>query len=225
MENQGRAGVAASWMEHRGEVLDIGCAGGMFDLLSKEGGIMGVGLDVSIASLREAKRASPGFDFVLASAMRLPWLDSSFDTILMLDVLEHVPDDSKALQEVGRVLRPGGRLILSVPHKGRFGWLDAQNSMIFNVGRKIMGRRGETMHHRHYDIEQLESLVPPGFKVSRVRYGGYLLFPLCGYLTMLTDTLRLSSLSESIRGVEQVDFDKDYGKQSWHLMAEFIKEG
>lgn len=81
------------------------------------------------------------------------------------------------------------------------------------------------MYHRHYSIDELKALMPPSFRLSRVRYGGYLLFPLCGYLTMLTDNVRMISLSSFIRSIEQVDFDRDFGAKSWHLMAEFIKEG
>jgi len=225
MRNHGRAGVAAAWMEHKGLVLDIGCAAGMFSLLSRDNGVKGVGVDISRASLRQAKREAPGFDFAIASAELLPWTDRAFDTILMLDVLEHVPCEHKALSEVERVLRPGGKLIVSVPNKGEFKRIDAQNSLLFAMGRKVMGRGGETMHHRHYSIEELKALMPPSFRLSRMRYGGYLLFPLCGYLTMLSDNVRLRTLSSFIRSIEQVDFDRDFGQKSWHLMAEFIKEG
>jgi SAM-dependent methyltransferase len=212
-------------MEHKGLVLDIGCATGMFSLLSQDNGVAGVGVDISPVSLRQARRESPGFDFALASAELLPWSDGVFDTVLMLDVLEHVPCEHKALAEVDRVLRPGGRLIISVPNRGEFNKVDAQNSLVFAMGRKVMGRRGQLMYHRHYSIEELQALMPSAFRLARVRYGGYLLFPLCGYLTMLTDNIRLNSISSFIRGIEQVDFDHDYGPKSWHLMAEFIKEG
>lgn len=225
MQNHGRAGVAATWIEHKGMVLDIGCATGMFSLLSRDNGVTGVGVDISSGSLRQARKESPGFDFALASAEHLPWTDRAFDTILMLDVLEHVPCEHKALAEVERVLRPGGRLIISVPNKGEFNRVDAQNSLFFALGRKVMGRRGDMMYHRHYSIDELKALMPPSFRLSRVRYGGYLLFPLCGYLTMLTDNIRMISLSSFIRSIEQVDFDRDFGPKSWHLMAEFIKEG
>jgi len=225
MQNHGRAGVAAAWMEHEGMVLDIGCAAGMFSLLSKGNGVTGVGVDISPLSLRQAKKDTPGFDFALASAEQLPWIDRAFDTVLMLDVLEHVPCESKALAEVDRVLRPGGRLIISVPNNGEFRWVDAQNSLLFALGRKAMNRGGEPMYHRHYSLEELKALIPPSFRLSRQRYGGLLLFPLCGYFTMLTDNINMNWLSSFIRSVEQVDFDHDYGLKSWHLMAEFIKEG
>jgi len=53
--------------------------------------------------------------FVVADAQTLPFADSSFDKVMCTEVLEHVPDDVAALQELSRVLKPSGKLVLSVP--------------------------------------------------------------------------------------------------------------
>ena len=52
---------------------------------------------------------------IFGTATCLPFRDASFATVLLLDVLEHVPDPESALAEVARVLAPGGRLLLTVP--------------------------------------------------------------------------------------------------------------
>src|SRR5262249_18078329 len=52
---------------------------------------------------------------VLGDALRLPFGRAVVDTVLATEVMEHLPDSGAFLQEVGRVLRAGGRLILTVP--------------------------------------------------------------------------------------------------------------
>ena len=51
-----------------------------------------------------------------ASGLDLPFRDASFDTVLCLQVLEHVPRPWRLLDEIARVLRPGGALVLTAPH-------------------------------------------------------------------------------------------------------------
>lgn len=223
MEAHGRAGVALEWLGKSRRTLDLGCSGGLFaSLVMGKGGAV-VGMDVDAGSLGRARREAPQADFVLGSGEALPYDDGSFDSVVMLDVLEHMPSDARALREVDRVLQPGGRLIISVPNKGHFGFLDAQNSIFFAAGRKIMGRRGEAQFHRHYGIDDLKGLLGPSYRLEKLRYGGYLLFPICGYILMITDQTRSARVSEAIRRIEQVDFDKDRGAKSWHMMAEFVK--
>jgi SAM-dependent methyltransferase len=50
-----------------------------------------------------------------SDALRLPFRDATFGAVLLADVLEHCPEDAPVLAEIARVLRPGGRLVLSVP--------------------------------------------------------------------------------------------------------------
>jgi len=52
---------------------------------------------------------------IFGDAQTLPFADASIDTVLLLDVLEHLPNPSACLREIARVLRPGGRCILQVP--------------------------------------------------------------------------------------------------------------
>jgi ubiquinone/menaquinone biosynthesis C-methylase UbiE len=91
-----------------GRVLDLGCGTGR-NLPLLEGG-RSVGLDPSFASLRRARRRSPGTVLVQGSAEALPFRDGVFDTVVSGLVLCSVPDPARGLAEVRRVLRPEGTL-------------------------------------------------------------------------------------------------------------------
>jgi SAM-dependent methyltransferase len=94
----------------RGRLLDAGAGRGAYrDLLS---GLVDeyVGVDIAASSSTA----------VVADAQRLPFADVSFDTVFCSQVLEHVPEPWLAIQEFRRVLKPEGKLILTVPH---LSWL------------------------------------------------------------------------------------------------------
>lgn len=93
----------------RGRLLDLGCGNSPYrHLLSTD--IQYIGYDVD----RQGSR--PG---VVGTVGNLPFSDGVFDAILSTQVLEHVAEPSAMLAEVARVLRPGGRLILSAPQYWR----------------------------------------------------------------------------------------------------------
>ncbi|MCS7145806.1 MAG: class I SAM-dependent methyltransferase [Nitrososphaerota archaeon] len=96
-----------------GRVLEVGC--GLRHYERYCGGLEYVGLDVNL-SMRPS---------VVASAERLPFRDCCFEVVFMLDVLEHVGDVEAALRECVRVLRRGGRLLVTTPNTTGFGFYDS----------------------------------------------------------------------------------------------------
>jgi ubiquinone/menaquinone biosynthesis C-methylase UbiE len=74
-----------------------------------------VGLELSEAMLRCARHKYPGRAFVQGAMVELPFARASFDHVLSLETLEHVPEPARFLAELRRVLRDGGRLVLSTP--------------------------------------------------------------------------------------------------------------
>jgi len=93
-----------------GRVLDIGCGEGHYFNIFKRNGLSFVGVDVDSSVLPF------GEGVLCGDAEALPFSDSSFDTVVCVDVLEHVASDWRALREICRVLRPGGKLVGSVPN-------------------------------------------------------------------------------------------------------------
>jgi SAM-dependent methyltransferase len=156
----------------QGKVLDVGCAFGFATLLLARKGYQTVGVDNSRRYIVWAKRRHPQGEYVLCNAEELPFADASFDGVLLLDVLEHVVDQAALLREVQRVLKPGGTLILSVPHRGLLGWLDSLNIYARLVRATHHGlfpqEIAQTGVHRHYSVDQLRTLLGPAYEFEHV---------------------------------------------------------
>ncbi len=109
-------------------VLDLGCGQGRHTLgAAAHAEVVSVGVDLGFEDLlaaRDAMQAAPphagsGYPAVLqADGLSLPFPDACFDVVVCSEVLEHIPDYAAALSELNRVLRPGGKLAVSVPSYG-----------------------------------------------------------------------------------------------------------
>jgi SAM-dependent methyltransferase len=101
-------------------VLDLGCGAGRFVAALQQVGAQPVGVEVAEAALERARRNAPGGDLrLLEPDGSLPLEHASMDLVWCSEVLEHVADTGHVLLEVRRVLRPGGRLLVTVPYHGR----------------------------------------------------------------------------------------------------------
>jgi SAM-dependent methyltransferase len=101
----------------RGErVLDLGCGAGRFVAALREAGADAVGVELAEGALERARRNVPGADLRrLGAEGEVPVEDSSVDLVWCSEVLEHVPDTAGLLSEARRVLRTGGRLLVTTP--------------------------------------------------------------------------------------------------------------
>jgi SAM-dependent methyltransferase len=101
-------------------VLDLGCGAGRFVAALRDAGADAIGVELADAALSRARANVPGADLRLVEPDgSLPLDHSSVDLVWCSEVLEHVPDTAHLLLEVRRVLRPGGRLLVTVPYHGR----------------------------------------------------------------------------------------------------------
>ncbi len=111
-------------------VLDMGCGGGRHAFALYRAGADVVALDRSasdlveveamFAAMREAGEVPAGAraQAVRGDAYALPFADGSFDAVVAAEVLEHLPQDERAMAELARVLRPGGQIAVTVPRWG-----------------------------------------------------------------------------------------------------------
>lgn len=149
--------------------IDIGCGTGEGAIIAKQYGPV-VGVDPSDEALRLA--AKKGYTSLRQSTgTDLPFASDSFDCAFMLDVLEHIENDVRALAECYRVLAPGGLLFLTVPaHQ----WLWSGHDEVYG-------------HYRRYSKKELTKKIrAAGF---RIVYGSF-------YVTTLFPFVALYRLVE-----------------------------
>jgi SAM-dependent methyltransferase len=108
-------------------VLDIGCGGGRhaFEVYRRGAHVIAADLDLKelapvsgmFAAMSAEGEAPPSAaaTAVSADATNLPFPDGAFDRVIAAEILEHVPEDSRAMAEIARVLRPGGIVAVTVP--------------------------------------------------------------------------------------------------------------
>jgi ubiquinone/menaquinone biosynthesis C-methylase UbiE len=92
-----------------------------------------VGLELEFQIIRMAWQALarlPEISLVNGSLYSIPFPDNSFNKIILSEVLEHVPDDVRALREVARVLKPGGLVAITVPNANYPFWWDPINKTL-----------------------------------------------------------------------------------------------
>lgn len=95
-------------------VLDLGCGtGSTVDRLASRRRVRAVGLDFSPALLGEGRQGGSPLSLVAGRAEQTPFRDHSFDSVFCECVLSLLEDPAAALVEAGRILKPGGRLILT----------------------------------------------------------------------------------------------------------------
>lgn len=150
-------------------ILDIGCGtGAMSTRLSRWGDVISADFSPVALSYSRKRRLNK---LCAADAMHLPFKDASFDLIVSLDILEHLPDDHAAMKELYRVLKPGGRLISTVP---------AYTSL-------WSGHDEALMHQRRYVAREIKRLVEhEGLHIERLSYAMTFLYPIVAVVRILT---------------------------------------
>jgi SAM-dependent methyltransferase len=94
-------------------VLDVGCGEGRFCRLLAANGVGTCGIDPSGSLVRQASILHPEGDYRVAQAEQLPFEDESFDLVVAYLSLVDIPDAGTAIEEINRVLRPSGHLLIA----------------------------------------------------------------------------------------------------------------
>jgi SAM-dependent methyltransferase len=146
---------AANFAATRGlKVLEIGCGLGTDGAQFALAGADYTGIDLTEAAIDLARRrfALSGLkgDFRVSDAEKLDFADESFDLVYSHGVLHHTPDIEAAIGEVYRVLRPGGRAVIMLYHRGSYN---------YRVGIRVLRRAGAGLLQSESGIKLVHRLT------------------------------------------------------------------
>ncbi len=161
--------IESHWSESNDHatLLDAGCGTGItLEYIERFGQACGVDnqmVALKFCRIRNAKRLT------CAPIENLPFADASFDIVTCLDVIEHIDEDQSAVNEIARVIRPGGLLVLTVPAFQVF-WSDHD---VINH------------HKRRYRRNDVRRLLSKYFTIDLLSYYNIHLFPLAVLVRMV----------------------------------------
>jgi SAM-dependent methyltransferase len=147
--------IAADFKSTSGlKVLEIGCGLGTDGAQFAKAGADYTGIDLTDASIELAKKrfelAGLKGEFRVADAERLDFAGEAFDLVYSHGVLHHTPDTEAAVREIHRVLKPGGRAIIMLYHRGSYN---------YRIGIRVLRRAGAGLLRSESGIKIVHSLT------------------------------------------------------------------
>ncbi len=151
--------MVEEYVPGRGRILDVGAAAGFFLKVAKDAGWEAYGVEPS-KWLADYSRREFGLDIKAGTLRDAAFPDGYFDAVTMWDVLEHTPSPAAELDEVYRILKPGGILVVNFPDFG-------------SVWARVFGRRWWwllSVHLYYFTPDTLKRMLAQhGFETLKVR--------------------------------------------------------
>lgn len=164
--------VLSNLDSHDRVVLDVGCGDAFLLRRIASTQVYRVGIDSSYQSLKASKIVSSSLGLVCASGSHLPFRSAVFDTVIMMEVLEHLLSPRVALLEASRVMSSKSKLLVTVPNLNFPSLWDPISKVIACLGAHPL-RTGMLagfwyMHHRLYDVQELNRELQECFVTQEV---------------------------------------------------------
>ena len=187
-------------------LLDIGVGGAYVTIEMAKIGLKVIALDMSNIVLSNVEKYKSdlklkNINTIRSNAEELPLRDKSVDYIVANAVLEHLPHEAKAISEWKRVLKPRGRIMITVPIKFRYVW-----PFLWPVNFIHDKQIG---HLRRYDLETLKKRF--NMRIVKHFYTGHLIKAFWFIFSVL---FKVHTFDEIIESIDEKGTDKVYGSSN-----------
>lgn len=171
--------ISAAAITNNDDVLDVGCGTGALTREVAKCAASVTGFDISESMLGVARKVCPSVTFQQGNVAELPFDDSRFDAVVSAFMLMFVPDAKKALAEMRRVSRPGGRVVAGI-------WQGLDNNPVYDAlvdaTREVAGDESANSMAWPFTMGNAEKLIgvfkSAGFTNPTIKaYDGYAEFP------------------------------------------------
>jgi SAM-dependent methyltransferase len=151
---------------NRSLILDMGCGDGVYTKYLEEiPNTEIIACDYNVYRLEKAKKNTQGTIFVAGDVLCQFFKEKTFDIVLLNHIIEHIPDDSKVLAQIHKILKPSGILIIAVPNEGAF---------LYRMRNKFLQPNMKTDHVHFYTIGKMRSLIKnAGFDIAEMTSLGF----------------------------------------------------
>lgn len=231
MGQGGRTSIICSLLPERpAQLLDVGCGPISLDYPYADKAHHVTCIDWSY---RLTSSLPPNVDYLRADFTQMDLAPDSYDSVIAGDVFEHVLLEQEPLfvKKCVSVLKPGGSMVISVPHRGTFACLDPYQVKPtihrilrrFNMYKAVHNgccdiRKG----HKHYSLEELADKFRP-LQISQVVYFGYFFEPLVNWTFALSMSRNRFPGLSWLERLHRRELDRDYGPRSFNIAASFYK--
>lgn len=205
------------------KVLDVGCGIGFVSQLYPNFDITGI--DISDGML-----AHNPYKWQKAPAENIPFPENTFDFVICRSLLHHLEDPLLGLKEMFRVLKPGGKFVC---------W-DPNHNIVYETIRHIFQHTDRFSHlHKSFNDEDLFRMIEncndpyftsygdskggDGFKITEVKYIGYLAYPTLGFPDIIDFKIPIWLGRKLIR-IDEFISKTPFKKLSWSLLVKAVKE-
>ena len=139
-------------------ILNAGCGDGVFDfhLKNKTSEIVSIDINRSDIQIARELNLETNILYCVADIGAMPFASGEFDCVICTDVIEHLPDDMGAINEMCRCLKKGGKLIITAPSRNFPLFYDPVNYVLNKFGKKLRIGIWGWGHERLYTIREME---------------------------------------------------------------------